>query len=269
VNAIRTSLAFFTRLTWWKAIVFCWIVAIGLSRGFGADTDLFTAGIEAYNSGQFTTAAEMFQRSATQEIASGTLQNLGNAQWKQGRIGGAILAWEQALWVNPFDARARNNLRFARDEAQLEAPELAWYEVTSSWLPANWWAWLAGFSFWGAVSALVLPGVMRWRRAAWMHAVAAIGFGLFLLCLPAHLGTVTRARVGFVLNSDTLLRLTPTSTAETVTRLTAGDPVRHLRRRGLYAFVKTRYSQGWLLASEVGWIASDAPAAPLPSAENR
>lgn len=214
----------------------------------------FQSGTTAYESGDYGRAAEAFREAAAKRPSSGALQNLGNAEWQRGRNGEAVLAWERALWVNPFNGDARNNLRFARETAQLDSPELTWYEIASAWLPVNWWAWLAGISLWAAIAALVLPGVLRWRKAAWPQAVAALGLGLFLVSLPAHFGVLTRARLGFILTPDTPLRLTPTSSAEVATRLAAGEPVRRIRSRGNYIFVRSNRASGWIEKSQLGLI---------------
>jgi len=158
-------------------------------------------------------AVKAFQQSTRRQLASGTLQNLGNAEWKLGRTGPAILAWERALWLDPFHKAARMDLRFARKTAQLETPDLAWYEVISTWLPANWWAWIAGVSLWLAVGMVMLPGILRLRKATWHQAVAAFCLMVFLLSIPAYVGLHTRSRIGFVLQPDTLLRLTPPRSA--------------------------------------------------------
>src|SRR4051794_35130464 len=94
-------------------------------------TNFFRLGTEAYQSGDCQKTAQAFRSVVAQAPSSGALQNLGNAEWQRGRNGEAILAWEQALWINPFDGNARNNLRFARENAQLESPELTWYEIAS------------------------------------------------------------------------------------------------------------------------------------------
>lgn len=214
----------------------------------------FIAGTQAYRAGDYAHAAQAFRDSATAQPASGTLQNLGNAEWQRGRKGNAILAWEQALWVNPFDRNARSNLRFARETAQLEAPELAWYEVGSAWLPAHWWAWIAAGSLWLVVGALTLPAVLRWRRSPWQQAVAALGLAIFLLSLPAHAGVLTRSRLGFVLEKDTPLRLTPTAEGEAVTRLAAGESGRQVRARGKYLFIRTNRSAGWVERGQLGLV---------------
>jgi hypothetical protein len=178
--------------------------------------------------------------------ASGTLQDLGLAEWRRGHAGAAILSWEQSIWLQPFDTAARGNLRYARKVAQLEAPELAWYEVISTWLPGNWWAWIAGVSFWLAVAMVLLPGIFRRPKAAWHQALAALGLTVFLLSIPAHIGVHTRSRIGFVQQKDTPLRLTPTKEAQFVTRLAAGEPARLQRQQGNFLLIRTSRSSGWI-----------------------
>jgi len=216
--------------------------------------DEFTTGIEAYRASAFDRAAQAFRASAIGQPTVGALQNLGNAEWQRGRAGDAILAWEQALWLDPYDSNARNNLRFARETAQLEAPELTWCEEVSLWLPVNGWAWIAGASLWLAVGLITLPGILRRRKAPWQQAVAALSLGVFLFSLPAQFGTFTRSGIGFVLQNDTPLRLTPTSEAEAVTRLAAGEPARKVRSRGNYLFIRTNRSSGWVEKQQFGLI---------------
>ncbi len=226
-----------------------------LSNATPADA-LFRDGIRAYRAGEYARAALEFRQSAASQSASGTLQNLGNAEWQRGQTGAAILAWEQARWLDPFNDPARLDLRFARKAAQLEAPDLAWYEVISSWLPADWWTWIAGASLWLAVGMVLLPGILRWRKAAWHQAIAALGLMVFLLSIPAHLGGHTRARIGFVLEKDTPLRLTPTTEAQVLTRLAAGESARCERVSGSYLLIRTRSEgfRGWVKQDQFGLI---------------
>jgi tetratricopeptide (TPR) repeat protein len=214
--------------------------------------DQFQAGLIAYRVGDYARAADAFRQSVVLQPASGALQDLGNTEWRCGRTGAAILAWEQARWLDPFNQSARQNLRFARKTAQLEAPDLAWYEVVSTWLPASWWAWIAGASLWLAVGMGMLPGILRQRKATWHQAMAALGLMVFLLSLPAHLGVQTRSRVGIVLQKDTPLRLTPTLEAQALTRLAAGEPGRWVRARGNYVLIRTSRALGWVEQDQFG-----------------
>jgi len=215
---------------------------------------LFQTGLTAYRAADYPQAAEAFRQSVILQPASGALQALGNAEWQELRTGEALLAWEQALWLDPFDEAARQNLRFARKTAQLEAPELTWYEVISTWLPVGWWAWIAGGSLWLAVGMGYLPGILRRRKTTWHQAIAALALMVFLLTIPALFGVQTRARIGFVLQKDTPLRLTPTREAQAVTRLAPGEPARWVRTRGRFILIRTGRTLGWIEQGQFGLI---------------
>jgi len=57
-----------------------------------------------------------------------------------------------------------------------------------------------------------------------------------------------------VLEPSTPLRLTPTSEAQYVTRLAAGETARVERERGNYVYVRTSTSAGWLGRDELGIV---------------
>jgi len=243
----------FRHLTLWGLLL--WLVPSVLADGLATAEQSFQAGIRAYEAGDFSTAAQAFQNSAGMQPAAGTYQNLGNAEWQQGRLGPAIQAWERALWLSPGDVNAHGNLDFARTAGQLEAPELTWYEVVSTWLPSGWWAMLTAVSLWLVADLLALPGIFRRRRTGWQQALAALGLTLFLLTLPAHYGWHTRARIGFVLEANLPLRLTPTEQAQEITRVGAGEPGRCERTQGGYCYVRFHNTAGWLRREEFGLVA--------------
>ena len=229
------------------------LASTALIQGASSEA-LFRDASSAYHAGEYEMAANAFRESASVHPASGTLLNLGLTEWQRGNIGPAILAWEQSLWLDPYSQSARMNLRFARKAAQIEAPELSWNEVVSTWLPINWWAWLAGLSLWLAVGMTTLPAVLRLPKTAWHQAIAAFGAMVFLLSVPAHLGVHTRSRLGFALDKGTPLRLTPTAESQTITRLGPGEPLRRARVRGNYVLVRTNRATGWVEKSQFGLI---------------
>lgn len=231
----------------------CVVPAAGQRVSPGTN-DLFLRGVEAHRLGQFAEAARDLRAAAEQSPASGTFVNLGLTEWRRGRAGAAVLAWEQARWIDPFDVRARENLRYARQLTGVDSPDYSWYERASAWLPVNAWAWIAGGSLWLAIGLVVLPGVFRWRRATWQQALAALALAVFLASLPAHFGVLTRTKIGFVLQKNTALRLTPTSEGESQTKLSAGEPARELRRRGDYVFVQTAQGRGWIEQKQFGLV---------------
>lgn len=230
-----------------------------LARGiaFPASAEnLFQQGSQAYLSSGFEQSAALFRDAAASAPGSGTLHNLGNAEWQCGRIGPAIFAWERAQWLDPFNPNTRANLRLARKTAQLESPDLAWYEICSTWLPVNAWAWVACLSFWLAVAMVMVPGIFRWRKADWHQGLAAAGFAIFLLTIPALAGVQSRSKLGIVLSKETPLRLTPTSEAQVLTKLPAGETARLERARGQYLFIRTGNAAGWVQRGQLGLMSA-------------
>ena len=237
-----------------RFVIWAFVILSSLGFGHSSFAAEFTNGTTAYRNGDYIAAAKSFSELAAQQPAAGTFQNLGLAEWQRGRKGYAVLSWERALWVDPFNQAAQENLAFERKAAQLETPQLAWYEAASMWLPVNAWAWLAGASFWLAVALMMLPPIFRWRRRGWHQAVAALSLAVLLVCIPALFGVSTRARIGFVLEKNTLLRLTPTRDAQIVTLLGAGEPARIERRRGDYLLIRTTFGRGWVERTQFGRV---------------
>jgi len=224
----------------------------GLHPACAATEDAFARGLEFSRAGQFPEAAAAFTKSATAQPAAGTLVNLGLAEWQRGHAGAAILAWEQARWIDPFETRAEANLKFARQVAQVDTPQLKWFETVSAWLPPNAWVWLAGATLWLTVDLMVLPGILRRRKTGWQPWLAALAFGIFLFSLTANFGVVSRTQTGFVLRKNAPLRLTPTRDGEIISSVAAGEPARRLRTRGSYVFIRTLGGTGWLEQSDFG-----------------
>lgn len=239
-----------------RLVIFNLLAALFVLNCAAAE-DLFRQGTQAYIAGGFEQSAVAFREAAAASPAPGTLRNLGNAEWQSGHPGAAILAWERAQWLNPFDRDTANDLRFARKSGQLDAAELTWYEICSTWLPVNWWSWLACLSLWLALAMMLLPGIFRWRRAGWHQGLAAAGFAIFLLTLPALAGVETRTRLGIVIPRETPLRLTPTADAQTLSRLAAGESARLERTRGDYVFIRTANAAGWIERKQFGLISSN------------
>jgi len=211
----------------------------------------FPEASKRYERGDFAGAAELLNRRSELQVAPGLLHNLGNAEYKAGNLGPAILAWERARSLEP---RARNtvaNLRFARGQAGLNPPGVPWQEGYSSWLSPDAWTWLAAICFWGALGFLALPPLLRLRRTAWTQVGAALTIAIFILTLPALAGLWTRNRIGVVLAAETPLRLTPTQEGEVLGHLRAGEVARvELQRRG-FAYVRGENDRaGWVRSEE-------------------
>jgi hypothetical protein len=238
----------------WLSVVLVLALVGLILKARAATDDVFTHTVASARAGQLSEAGVAFEKSVQARPSSGGFVNLGITEWQRGHAGAAILAWERATWIDPFNESAVQNLKFARAVAQVEEPELRWFETASTWLPANAWVWLAGASLWLAVGALVLPRVFRRRKSGWQQTLAALGLCAFIFSITANVGVVSRTDIGFVLKKNAPLRLTPTSGSELTSTLSVGDPVRRLKTRGNYFFIRTPMAAGWIERSQVGLI---------------
>ena len=86
------------RLCVWLVFLCLWLGTAVTSKG-GEDvaSRCFDQGLAAAKAGDSARAFEFFSQSAAARPASGTLHDLGNAAWRIGRPGPAVLAWEQAV----------------------------------------------------------------------------------------------------------------------------------------------------------------------------
>jgi len=87
--------------------------------------DLAAEGDEAYRNGQFDRAVDIYERVLTGGYISGPLfYNLGNAYYKSGNIGRAILNYERAKRLMPHSSDVRYNLELAssRTVDRVEVP---------------------------------------------------------------------------------------------------------------------------------------------------
>ena len=217
--------------------------------------DPFREGARSFAAGDYAEAADNFRGAISNAPSVAAFHNLGLAEWHSGRTGPAILAWERAQWLAPFTTNSRVNLSFVRNLTQLEVPRLTWFEKCSTWLPIDAWAWLATASFWLGAAMLLLPGVLRWRKADWQQGLAAACAGVFLLTVPALVGVHSRAKLGVILSKQATVRLTPTRNAQTVSQLPAGEIVRSERERGEYVFIRAGNDlTGWVERSQFGLI---------------
>ena len=190
------------------------VLALAQSVAMATDRHAFDLGRGNYEAGDYAAAAKAFQDHATGEVSPGLLHNLGNAEFKLGHLGPAILAWERARALDPAYRNTKANLRYARGHAGLEEPELSWLETYSAVFPPDRWIAIATCAFWGSIALLVLPRLLRRRRTALSQAAAVVGIITLLLTLPALAGIRSRGRIGIVQTANTSLRLTPTQEGE-------------------------------------------------------
>jgi len=102
------------------------LVLLALQVAIESPREAFERAESFYQEQQFAQAAEVYESVRAAGIEDGVLYyNLGNAYFKAGSIGRAILSYERARLLLPGDDDVRTNLSFANElvaEADVEAP---------------------------------------------------------------------------------------------------------------------------------------------------
>ena len=97
----------------------------------------------------------------TEAVSPGLYQALGNAHFRNGDYGKAILNYERGLRLKPGSKELKNNLKFVRGEAginRLELPDfflIRWWRGIGAALGAGTLFWLAIAFWWFAVAGAV------------------------------------------------------------------------------------------------------------------
>ena len=200
---------------------------------------------------------ELIEKSGT--CSASVYTNLGNAALQAQQLGQAILAYRRALAIEPGDARARQNLAYAR-------------KLLPDWVPRDlgddgWASLLGGATRWSSASrsfvaalcfaaASGLVGLSIFTRWVWPR-VMAIGPGMIWTVLMGvavweHAGD--RIPTGVVTTDGVMARAADSSKAppRLAQPLPAGTEVRIIEDRGRW--VRIRLTDGrdaWVKASTV------------------
>ena len=178
------------------------------------------------------------------------LFNLGNAYYRNGNLGKAILAYRQAQRLAPRDPDIRANLGFAAQSAGIVLP--ARKPIAALLLDVSRPEWL-GFGsacFWllaGALAAWILA-----PRFRFVSRPAAAVLAALLLVALAGLWThreLRRIPEGVVMVRDQKVLSSPLDSATPLLAISEGAIVRQLDQRGDWIEVQYDETRGWLHAS--------------------
>ncbi|TAN35626.1 MAG: tetratricopeptide repeat protein [Verrucomicrobia bacterium] len=150
----------------WRHLLLSVTLATGSAWGTLTPSELFQKAGRAYDAGQFAEAATNYlalvaQGQRTPEVYF----NLGNAEFRAGRGGAAVLAYRRAWHLAPRDADIIANLQFAQEQTGATPPTPASWEHFFQSLNAAEWRLAALVDFWILAGAACLALLWSARRA--------------------------------------------------------------------------------------------------------
>jgi tetratricopeptide (TPR) repeat protein len=236
-----------------KALTCCIAFLVFWAGSSSAQPDAdFTKANQEYAQGHFKKAISGYEALIRAGQWSATLfYDLGNAYFRMGDFGRAILNYERALALERHHPEATANLQIARDEARALELQQSWPERYLRFASVNQYSIAAAIAFWLAAFAIVMLIFARRRSATliatsifWLLISAAASYAVYTL----ERGTNGSA-LAIVTGKDVQARLATADTANSVLALPPGSEVKVLSTRGdwIYAALPNNL-RGWIPA---------------------
>ncbi|MFN2507239.1 MAG: tetratricopeptide repeat protein [Chthoniobacterales bacterium] len=215
--------------------------------------DAVAKGNQEYGAGRFAEAIKHYEEAVAAGLTSGALfYNLGNARYRSGDLGRAILNYERALLLEPQHPEAEANLRVVRDKARALELKATWADRLTSRASPGGLSVAAAAAFW--ICAFALAGLFLPRR----RSPALLGLAVIsALVLATAAGVLYWLEVGrkgralaVVTGKNIEARLATADNAGSVLALPAGSEIKILSTRGdwIYAALPNDL-RGWIPAN--------------------
>ena len=217
-----------------------------------ADDSAFGKANQAYAEGRFEEAATGYENL----IRSGNwnadlFYDLGNARYRLGDFGQAILNFERALALDPRHPEADANLRLARDEGRALELRRDWIERYAGMATVKQSTIAAAIAFWFAL--FITAHLFFSRRSAGRIALIALSVIVCGASIFAIFTLENGARgdaLAIVTGKDVEARLATADNAKSVLVLPAGSEIKILSERGDWVYAALPNDQrGWIPAS--------------------
>src|SRR5882757_1625792 len=115
-----------------------------LALAIFAHADDFDAANQLFDAGKFDEARQQYSALVERgEWSANLFYNLGNADFRAGSPGRAMLDYERAIVLDPAHSEARGNLKLLRDQANAKVPERTWLDMAFGSFPLDAWTLLA------------------------------------------------------------------------------------------------------------------------------
>ncbi len=210
---------------------------------------------QAYQKGDYHGAVETYEQLIAKGFDDAALCfNLGNACFRAGQSGKAVLYYEKALALRPNDEAVLENLEQVRSGLpdqidQSLAPDWWDWLLQPQWLlRPNTWAILFALLIWLEMAALLAR--RRFSQVTWFPWVIRgnlILVTLVLLAAGLSYWNTYYNPTGIILSKETTLRIGPEQASPAIRTLHEGTKVAYLDKIGNWDKVRLSNGQeGWL-----------------------
>ena len=228
---------------------------------FAAPSDDFKAANQLYDEGKFAEAAAAYEK--IEPKAAHIYFNLGNAWFRQGKLGLAILNYERARRLAPRDPDIVANLKFAEqhlgvDEANTSPRAVQRFlrSVTGSRTSAEWSAYELVALWWTVLAIGVCVFIPKIRTGFLVLAVVGfVGFAASIFALSYEVVGNRTAPQGVVVAPGSEARFAPLSDSTVHFKLMEGTKIVIREDRDQWLLVeRADDQQGWVKAEVIGRV---------------
>ena len=234
-----------------------------LPAGVFSPSATFRRANHLYGEGKYEEAATLYQHIRRGGWASGPLYyNLGNAYFKEGDLGRAILNYRRAWNLSPRDPEINKNLQYARenlrDDVSVSSPGIfrRIKLLVVRQFPLGSWLRLSSIVYFLTVLWILLVMLIRPMKKI-SPAVLKTLLILFALSLLGSILAYSYYRVprAVILNSEVSIRYGPDEKDAVAFELHEGTEVRVIRRKdGWNQISLPDGKSGWLPSGSLGII---------------
>jgi tetratricopeptide (TPR) repeat protein len=240
-----------------KARLLIFFVVTGFAAiSLAAEEGALTKANQAYAEGRFGEAAAHYESLVNSGNWNANLfYDLGNAYYRLGDFGQAILNYERALALEPRHPEAEANLQLARDEARALELRRDRIEHYASFGTVKQYTIAATIALWCAVfliASMVLP---KRRSAGRIALIALIALSLIVAATSIYaiitLENGTRGNaLAVIVGKQVQARFAAADTAKSILLLPAGSEIKVVSERGGWIYVALPNDQhGWIPAN--------------------
>jgi tetratricopeptide (TPR) repeat protein len=208
----------------------------------------FETGNELFDQGKFSEAKQHYEKLVEAgEGSANVFYNLGNADYRLGSDGRAMLNYERALALDPRHPEALANLTLLRERSSAKLPPLPWIRKIFASQPLSVWAIAAAVTAWLTVFGIAFLATSSRLEKGGLWLIVGIGVaGLVFAGMGVWQGLKDQD-LGIITAKQTEARLAPAESAGVAEALTAGSRVRVLSERGAWIYCELPgLGRGWI-----------------------
>lgn len=241
----------------WISVLAFALSWMGATSAWAEEDAAFVRANRDYSEGRYHEAVEGYQSLVQSGRWSANLfYDLGNAWFRVGDFGQAILNYERALALDPHHPEAEANLQLAQDEARALELRKTWIERYLEAGTVTQYTVVAALALWFAVFLAVR--LFFSRRSLGRAALIALSLLVFVGAVLAVYARETGAKgndLAIVIGKDIEARLATADSSSSVLALPPGSEIKILSERGdwIYAALPNDL-RGWLPAKSAARV---------------